>query len=78
VQTSPDVTRAADTIDRLSVDQTGTRDLKVMYDSQTSWPWEWYLRDYKNKQFNPGGPTTAPAPEVAVLVDDSAWYDKAQ
>ncbi|HET7078941.1 MAG TPA: flippase activity-associated protein Agl23 [Chloroflexia bacterium] len=78
VQTSPDVTRAADTIDRLSVDQTGTRDLKVMYDSQTSWPWEWYLRDYKNKQFNPGGPTTAPAPDVAVLVVDSAWYDKAQ
>ena len=58
----PDVTRAADTIDRLSVDQTGTRDLKVMYDSQTSWPWEWYLRDYKNKQFQPGGPGPRPRP----------------
>jgi uncharacterized protein (TIGR03663 family) len=78
VQTSPDVTRAADTLDRLSMDQTGARDLKVMYDSQTSWPWEWYLRDYKNKQFQPSGPATAPAPDVAVLILDSAWYDKAK
>jgi len=77
VQTSPEVTRAADAIDRLSVDQTGARDLKVSYDSLASWPWEWYLRDYKNKQFLGGdGPTTAPGPDVAVLVVDSSWYDK--
>ena len=78
VQTAPDTTRAADTIDRLSVDQTGARDLKVMYDSQSSWPWEWYLRDYKNKTFIPGGPTAAPDPGVQVMVIDSAWYDKAK
>jgi hypothetical protein len=78
VQTDPDTTRAADTIDRLSVEQTGTRDMKVMYDSQTSWPWEWYFRDYKNKQFQPSGPSTAPEASVAVLVLDSAWYDKAK
>jgi|SRR5579859_6240460 len=78
VQTTPDTVRAADTIDRLSIDQTGARDLKVAYDSLASWPWEWYLRDYKNKQFMGGdGPKTAPAPDVAVLVVDSAWYDKA-
>jgi predicted membrane-bound mannosyltransferase len=76
VQTDPDVTRAADAIDRLSVDQTGTRDLKVVYDSLASWPWEWYLRDYKNKQFLTCGPTSAPDPSVAVMVVDSAWYDK--
>ena len=78
VQTAPDTTRAADTIDRLSVDQTGARDLKVMYDSQSSWPWEWYLRDYKNKTFVPGGPATAPDPGIQVMVIDSAWYDKAK
>ncbi|MDQ2808918.1 MAG: TIGR03663 family protein [Chloroflexota bacterium] len=78
VQTAPDATRAADTIDRLSVDQTGARDLKVMYDSQTSWPWEWYLRDYKNKNFVPGGPSAAPDTGVQVMVVDSAWYDKAK
>jgi len=78
VQTSPDVTRAADTIDRLSVDQTGTRDLTVVYDSLASWPWEWYFRDYKNKQFLSAGPTAAPDPKVAVLVIDSSWYDKAK
>jgi hypothetical protein len=78
VQTTPDTTRAADTIDRLSIDQTGARDMKVMYDSQSSWPWEWYLRDYKNKQFQPNGPASAPDPSVAVLVLDSAWYDKAK
>ncbi len=78
VQTAPDTTRAADTIDRLSVDQTGARDLKVVYDSQTSWPWEWYLRDYKNKQFQPTLAATAPDASVQVMVVDSAWYDKAK
>ncbi len=68
VQTSPYVTQAADAIDRLSVDQTGTRDLKVIYDSLASWPWEWYLRDYKNKQFLANGPGTTIDPSVAVLI----------
>jgi hypothetical protein len=49
-----------------------------MYDSQTSWPMEWYFRDYKNKIFNSGGPTTVPAEDVAVIVVDSKFYDQQQ
>jgi hypothetical protein len=78
VQTSPDVTRMVQQVERLSVDQTGGRDLVVMYDSETSWPMEWYFRDYKNKIFNSGGPTTAPAADVAVLVVHPKFYDQVQ
>jgi predicted membrane-bound mannosyltransferase len=51
VQTSPDVTRVIHEIENYAYATAGSkRDLKVMYDSFTSWPMEWYLRDY-NKNF---------------------------
>ena len=60
VQTSPDVVRVTDAINRLSVQLTGGKDMSVMYDSATSWPLEWYFRDYTNKSFQPNGPTATP------------------
>lgn len=37
-----------------------------MYDSFTSWPYEWYLRDYTKKQFV-GGSDPQPTPDHKVL-----------
>ncbi len=43
--------------------------IKVAYDDDSSWPFVWYLRDYKNAQFygkSPGGPFDA---EVVIVGD---------
>ena len=51
VQTSPDTTRVIRELEAYANVSAGSkRDFKVMYDSFTSWPMEWYLRDY-NKHF---------------------------
>lgn len=50
-QTSPDVQRVMNEIDELSALTTGGKHLVVVYDSHVSWPYQWYLRDYDNKQF---------------------------
>ena len=50
-QTSPDVTRVMDEIDELSAQLTGGDHLEVVYDSQVSWPFQWYLRNYDQKRF---------------------------
>jgi hypothetical protein len=67
VQTSPDVTALMQTMDTLSAEQTGGKDLHVMYDSSTSWPFQWYLRDYANKQYI-GDALTGPPPDDVALV----------
>ena len=64
VQTSPDVTRVMKELQTFSYYTTGAKDVKVLYDSEVSWPMEWYLGDYKNKSFIGGGepPANTAAP----------------
>lgn len=64
VQTSPSVTRAVKEIEDYSMYSTGGLNTRVVYDSFASWPFEWYFRDFKNKQFIAGGeaPTGADYP----------------
>ena len=72
VQTSPDVTRVMNEIETFAnYSTTGTsvkggNDIKIMYDSFTSWPMEWYLRDY-NKTFIGGG-EPQPGSDVPILL----------
>ncbi|MDQ3043904.1 MAG: TIGR03663 family protein [Chloroflexota bacterium] len=49
--TSPDVTTLMSDLGELSAQLTGGRGLEVAYDSCTSWPMQWYLRDYSSKRF---------------------------
>ncbi len=45
--------------------------IKVAYDDDSSWPFVWYLRDYRNAQFygkSPGGPFDA---EVVIVGDSN-------
>jgi uncharacterized protein (TIGR03663 family) len=51
VQTSPDVTRFMDELDEFSALRTGGKDIPLYYDDSTSWPFQWYLRDYTRKTF---------------------------
>ena len=74
VQTSPDVTRTVNELEDYSYYATGERDLKVVYDSFTSWPYEWYLRNYKNKQFIGGGDAPT-GPDVPVMFLEYAKHN---
>ncbi len=66
-QTSPDVGQVMSEIERLAFRTgEGKEKFKVAYDSGVSWPFEWYLRDYKNKNFFGWGTPAADAPVVLV------------
>jgi len=69
-QTSPDIVRVMDEITELSYELTGGKGIEIWYDSGVSWPMQWYLRDFPNKQFRPSI-TTDPgnAPIVMVASD---------
>ncbi len=73
VQTPPDVPRLTDQLTMLSEEQTGGMGLEVWYDDLTSWPFNWYLRDFTNRRYFgnqlPSGQTiTAP---VVLVADDN-------
>ncbi len=58
VQSSPMVTTVMDDLDALSERVAGDYNLKIAYDSHTSWPFSWYLRDYPNAFFFGSDPQT--------------------
>jgi len=61
--TSPDVTQLMSDLGQLSAELTGGKELEIMYDSCTSWPMQWYLRDFSRKRFFASlgdGPSDAP------------------
>lgn len=68
VQTSPDVTRTMDELNRFSAETTGGKDLVILYDSNTSWPFQWYLRDYRNKLYFDKTLSEPPADDVAIVL----------
>ena len=70
-QTAPDVHRMTAELTRLSEQLTGGKDLEIWYDNNngTSWPMQWYLRDFPNRNLYGGSLTTAPDAPV-VLVGD--------
>jgi hypothetical protein len=71
-QTSPDVTRLMHEIDALSEETTGGNGLKIWYDSGVSWPMQWYLRDYPNKEFK--GTSISSVPDDVPVVIASTQY----
>src|SRR5215212_187600 len=74
VQSSPDVTRVMKELETFSRFTTGAKDVKVIYDSEVSWPFEWYLGDYPNKQFV-GGSRPDPGPDVPVMFVGYQYLD---
>jgi uncharacterized protein (TIGR03663 family) len=74
-QTSPDVGQVMEEVDRVAFRSGQGRDkVKVVYDSGVSWPFEWYLRDYKGKVFIGAGnipPNALDAPIVLVGLENN-------
>ncbi|MBI2940719.1 MAG: TIGR03663 family protein [Chloroflexi bacterium] len=67
-QTSPDVGQVMSEVERLTFRTGAVKDtFPVVYDSGVSWPFEWYLRDYKKKVFL-GSSTNVPADAPIVIV----------
>jgi len=62
------VTRVMGNLERLSREMTGGLDIKIMYDSETSWPLEWYLRRFPNRQFYSTGPKSPPPSDVPIVI----------
>jgi len=72
-QTTPDVTMVMQEIGDLSARLADSQTMKVAYDNESSWPFEWYLRNYKNRIFYGAtpGPNITEAPVILVgLVND--------
>lgn len=66
-QTSPDVAMMMNDLDRLSYELTGGKDLEIWYDDRTSWPMQWYLRDYPHKHYF-GVSLSGPPDDAPVLL----------
>jgi uncharacterized protein (TIGR03663 family) len=69
-QTSPDVPRLRDAIEEVG-EVTGLgRDVPVFVDQEFTWPWLWYLRDYRAVTYRSS--TEGPPPEGAILLVEKA------
>lgn len=65
-QTTPDVTKVMRELERIGF-RTGTgKDLKVAYDADVTWPFEWYLREHRGRSFY--GTGLPPTDAAVVLV----------
>jgi uncharacterized protein (TIGR03663 family) len=77
VQTSPDVTRTVEEIGILSRELTGGKDMVIAYDAGTSWPMQWYLRDYNNRRYF-GSTLNEPPDAPIVLISNDSLYSNPQ
>jgi len=74
-QTSPAVPDVAERIQRLAEESGVGRDLPLAVDTTYAWPWQWYLRDYRQLRFvTPGPGFQPPSGSVVVLAYESAAY----
>lgn len=71
-QTSPDIEMLMGDLDRLSAELTGDKSMVIVYDSGVSWPMQWYLRDFPNKQFIGSSLSTPPDAPVLLIASDSS------
>ena len=60
-------------IDDISQRIAGDHTLKVAYDSDSSWPFSWYLRDYTNAVYVPNNPTRDQLNAPVVLAGSASW-----
>jgi uncharacterized protein (TIGR03663 family) len=71
-QTTPQVKSAVAQINALSDQLTAGKDIKVVIDTASTWPFAWYLRDYKNISYVPTITSPPDAPVVITAVDNDA------
>jgi len=64
---TPDTALAMRELDDMSMRLAGDKELKVAYDDESSWPFVWYLRDYKNTHFFTAGTGLSGDPQVVLI-----------
>lgn len=78
VQSSPDVTRAVEEIGLLSRELTGGKDMPIYYDSGTSWPFQWYLRDYSGRRYFGDNLSEAPDAPIVLISNENLSAENRQ
>jgi uncharacterized protein (TIGR03663 family) len=72
-----DVVPTMDEIAEISERTVGDKMIQVAYDSDVSWPLEWYMREYPNRQFYGETPTREKL-DVPIVIAGSKNDDKVQ
>lgn len=64
----PDVKLALNQIDNISRRTVGDKMIKIAYDNDSTWPLEWYLREYPNRAYYAENPTREALDAPVVIV----------
>ncbi|MGC8785846.1 MAG: flippase activity-associated protein Agl23 [Anaerolineae bacterium] len=64
---TPDTGAVTRELDAISNRIAGDKDLKVAYDNESSWPFVWYLRDYRNAIFFTGDTGLSGDADVVII-----------
>lgn len=67
---TPDIKRAMNEIADISERTVGGKQIKVAYDDDSTWPLEWYLREYPNRAFYGAAPNREALDAPVVIVGD--------
>jgi len=65
---TPDITLTMKEIEEISRRTVGDRQIKVAYDNESTWPFEWYLQEYPNLAYYGAQPTKQALDAPIVLV----------
>jgi len=68
VQTTPRAANVMKAITEVSERTAGGQSAEIVYDAEVSWPYVWYLRDFKNARYQSVGPTTVPQHDVEFVL----------
>ena len=74
---TPDIKFVMNEIEQISRRTVGDKQIEVAYDDDSTWPLEWYLREYPNRRFYGANPTRE-ALDAPVVIVGSKNLDKAQ
>jgi uncharacterized protein (TIGR03663 family) len=65
---APDVTLGMEQIEELSRRTAGDKQIKVAYDNESTWPLEWYFREYPNRTYYADSPSREQLDAPIVIV----------
>jgi uncharacterized protein (TIGR03663 family) len=64
---TPDTGLVMRELEEMSMRLAGDKELKIAYDDESSWPFVWYLRDYKNASYFTAGTGLTGDPDVVLI-----------
>ncbi len=76
VQSSPRVTNVMKAMSAVSERTAGPQAAVVLYDDFVSWPFVWYLRDWRSARFVGEGPKSVPGGDVQFVLADADKEDE--